>query len=59
VSALDLLRHGEICIVIVDGRTREATWHKFNRWFTFRDEPPGHVRPHEVDEWRPKSVKFK
>lgn len=58
MTALDLLQHGELCIVIVDGRKREATWHKFNRWFTFKDEPPGHATPDQVEEWMPAGVRF-
>jgi len=59
-SALSRLRHGEICVVVLqDGSKREATWSTRNKGFYLR--PPGEVRfvPHaEVYEWWPASVKF-
>lgn len=59
-SALDLLQHEELCIVILpDDTQRQATWHKHNRWFRFCDgKGPGIVKPEDVQEWMPASVKF-
>lgn len=60
-NALDLLQHEEPLELIMksDGRRRQAIWHAHNRYFRFRDEPPGTVDPSEVDEWWPIAFKHR
>lgn len=57
-NALDLLKNGELCIVVVDGREREAEWIAGNRWFRFTTPPAGLVTSDQVEEWWPTGVKF-
>jgi hypothetical protein len=58
-SALSLLQHGELCIVMLpNGEEREAAWSTIGNRFFFVSEPAGSVTPDRVEEWRPASVKF-
>jgi hypothetical protein len=57
-DALSLLRPGELCIVVIDGKQREAEWIAANRWFHLMDQPVEIATVDEVEEWRPASVHF-
>lgn len=54
-SALDLLQHDELCVVILkDGTQREATWSKNNRCFYGHGSgEPGPIDHDKIEEWVP------
>ena len=59
ISALSLLRNGELCTVVTAAGTREAIWAAPHQIFVFIDDArPEHCSPAEVDEWIPALVKI-
>lgn len=58
-SALEMLQDGELCrIMNLDGE-REAYWRSSSQMFIFTDNAlPAFLRPDQVEEWAPASVKF-
>jgi len=59
MGALDLLQDGELCIVTTRTEEREATWCKeIGIFVVVGDAEFGSIRPDQVEEWRPASVKF-
>lgn len=57
-TALARLQDEELCIVVVQGKQREARWSKHLKRFFFTSAPPGSVEPDEVEEWWSAGVKF-
>jgi hypothetical protein len=58
-NALSKLRHDELCEVVINGKTREASWHRTTRLFFFTDgNQPLFCSANEIQEWWPASVKF-
>jgi hypothetical protein len=61
-SALNRLKDGEICNVVVRGQQREARWSAGNGCFFFTDcDHPAqntYCSLADVEEWWPASVKF-
>lgn len=57
-DALSMLKNGELCIVVIDGKQREAEWIEHNRWFRPVDQPVEIVTLDEVEEWWTASVPF-
>lgn len=58
-SALSLLRHNELCEVVIDGTTRKARWHQTTRLFFFIDgDRPVFCPGSGTQEWWPASAKL-
>jgi hypothetical protein len=56
-NALINLQRGEICILHVDGKDREAIWDPYLNGFHLKEQPYGFV-PAKDAQWRPAGVRF-